>query len=1085
MSQRTPKPKAQPPNPEFKAIQKQWAKAKREADKHKAQAAATSGQATRDEQKRLDKLEEQQGKIDTARKRGFERKWNWTFAFWTWVLAIHALAIYLFTSGFLLTRLMLPDISKCDAPPIADSASSKAPLNVNQGCWHPKTFDRAVVVLIDALRYDFTVPFAEDQAHAFHNAFPFLYESSVQNPSNAFLRPFIADPPTTTLQRIKGLTTGTLPTFMDAGSNFAGTAIDEDNLLMQLRDAGKKIAHLGDNTWWALFPEYFEANISKAYDSFNVWDLHTVDNGVIDNIFPLIESGRKQKDQWDLLIGHCLGVDHAGHRYGPDHAAMTSKLKQMDEFVRKLAASIDDDTLLVVMGDHGMDSKGDHGGESDDEVEAALWMYSKRPVFGRTDPAFKIPPPTAKSHRVNQIDLVPTLSLLLGVPIPYNNLGRPIEEAFIGPKNNNWKSLAAASRMASSGIERYQASYFEARGMTQSIEEGSPSKLWERALALASGSREEYNAFTAFQEETLQVCKGLWARFDVKRMIAGVVVAAIGVVVLLMYSSRDPDEDYAVTNDIELDFAEKQLELLGVKSEDDLDTSGDLEFHRDLVSGIWDLRVILALVISFGVAFVRKEPMEALVSGGTTTLLIALVVSVFHMTKTLHQVGKTLLNIVPDNIWGWMAFVFTLGQSIGFASNSFTVWEDSILLFFITTFGIVSVVKSFRLESTVDRTLSIYHSVSFIILSRLASFSKLCREEQMPFCTSTYYASTTSSTSAPWQLAIPVIVSLALPSIIKSFITPSKSWAGLMPTWVTGVFRFGLFTAAAYWIIDAADNGEWLAGRVSSEILKSFGRYVAQLGLAVGFIAGSTAFIWAPPCVEVVSTAPQVSGPKQPQARVTILGYGNAHGARYLMLILNLVVGISVVTKPMGIGSLGLMLWQILALAEIVDRLGIKSEAIGPVMLAMLGNFYYFRTGHQATLASLQWDAAFIPLETIRYPWTPLIVALNTFGPQIIAAASVPLVTSLWNVGPKQKGVLDSVSRGLGAFVAYYAVEALASMGFAGWLRRHLMLYRVFNPRFMMGALLLLVVDVLGIWVALLGVRGNTLSVGEVFGFAD
>ena len=56
---------------------------------------------------------------------------------------------------------------------------------------------------------------------------------------------------------------------------------------------------------------------------------------------------------------------------------MTAKLQQMDEFIRRLTATIDEDTLLVVMGDHGMDSKGDHGGESDDEVEAALWMYSK------------------------------------------------------------------------------------------------------------------------------------------------------------------------------------------------------------------------------------------------------------------------------------------------------------------------------------------------------------------------------------------------------------------------------------------------------------------------------------------------------------------------------------------------------------------------------------------------------------------------------------------------------------------------------------------------------------------------------------
>src|SRR5208282_561107 len=157
--------------------------------------------------------------------------------------------------------------------------------DVTKGCWHPKTYNKAVVIIIDALRYDFTVPFnatpENGPAQSYHNAMPVLWEISVREPHNAFLLPFIADPPTTTLQRLKGLTTGTLPTFVDAGSNFAGTAIEEDNVLLQLRKVGKTLVHLGDDTWNSLFPGYFHPNLTHAYDSFNVRDLHTVDNGVI------------------------------------------------------------------------------------------------------------------------------------------------------------------------------------------------------------------------------------------------------------------------------------------------------------------------------------------------------------------------------------------------------------------------------------------------------------------------------------------------------------------------------------------------------------------------------------------------------------------------------------------------------------------------------------------------------------------------------------------------------------------------------------------------------------------------------------
>lgn len=39
------------------------------------------------------------------------------------------------------------------------------------------------------------------------------------------------------------------------------------------------------------------------------------------------------------------------------------------------------DTLLVVMGDHGMTDTGDHGGESQKETDAALFLYSSSSLF--------------------------------------------------------------------------------------------------------------------------------------------------------------------------------------------------------------------------------------------------------------------------------------------------------------------------------------------------------------------------------------------------------------------------------------------------------------------------------------------------------------------------------------------------------------------------------------------------------------------------------------------------------------------------------------------------------------------------------
>ena len=85
------------------------------------------------------------------------------------------------------------------------------------------------------------------------------------------------------LIRLKGLTTGSIPTFIDISSNFASYEIDEDNIIDQMIDRGRKVVFAGDDTWLSLFPNRFTRNYS--YPSFDVWDLDTVDRGVEKHLF--------------------------------------------------------------------------------------------------------------------------------------------------------------------------------------------------------------------------------------------------------------------------------------------------------------------------------------------------------------------------------------------------------------------------------------------------------------------------------------------------------------------------------------------------------------------------------------------------------------------------------------------------------------------------------------------------------------------------------------------------------------------------------------------------------------------------------
>jgi phosphatidylinositol glycan class O len=305
---------------------------------------------------------------------------------------------------------------------------------------------------------------------------------------------------------------------------------------------------------------------------------------------------------------------------------------------------------------------------------------------------------------------------------------------------------------------------------------------------------------------------------------------------------------------------------------------------------------------------------------------------------------------------------------------------------------------------------------------------------------------------------------------------PTHSYVGLAPAWVGVFFRGLLLLASAYWLFDAADNNDgWLWAWLPSGAAKAAGVWTARTLLVLALVAGTTAFAYSAPAVDILH------GPD----RIAILGLGNASGSHYLFLPLNLVAAGVLISKPMGGGALALMLWQALTLAELANLLALKTHPVSAVVLGLMGNFYYFGTGHQAVLSTIQWDSAFVPLYELRYPWSPLLVAGNTFAGHIMAAACVPLLV-LWREGARRRGALEHVARrAMAPLVGYFAVEALASMVFAGWLRRHLMLYRVFGPRFMMAAAVLVVVELCAVVISLGGVRATTASVGEVLGWAD
>ncbi|KAE8143234.1 alkaline-phosphatase-like protein [Aspergillus pseudotamarii] len=925
-------------------------------------------------------------------------------------VVVHAVGLYFFTKGFLSSRRVLENSSTCTRPllPAFPRYESSYLQSTQSGCWMPRSFDKAVILVIDALRYDFAVPHApqssgNDAYQPFHNALTILHEKATQEPQNAVLFPFIADPPTTTLQRLKGLMTGTLPTFIEAGSNFAGSALSEDNFVTQLQKAGKRLVHLGDDTWTKLFPNHFLPNLSRAYDSFLVADLHTVDQGVREHLIPLI---KHRQDEWDVIFGHLLGVDHVGHRFGPAHPEMCNKLKEMNCVIGEIVNSIDENTLLVVLGDHGMDEHGNHGGETENEVQAALWMYTRRKHFGHLLVHPQEPASYLNKSAVYQIDFVSTLSLLLGVPIPFNSLGSPMKEAFLGAAGDNWGQLVRAYMLSIAQIERFHREYSirmkNARHSLEHNHTNSPRRvsLQEFDFQDKESLKTLYHQLCDYQGNILKHYKRIWAQFNIAYMIEGLTILSFGAVALLL--------------------------RVCVWGQCNLRPSAS---SRAIKIGA---ATSIATYLIHIVIFEPEEPRatDALILGATMSSLM-LFTCRFHLFGMIQAPTKFQMPTFLDAI----AIAFTILLSIGFASNSYTIWEDQIVLTFLATFGIYTISMSYRTWDRRQNILGALLSVSFMALARVVSISRYCREEQLPFCVTTYHR---LGNAMSWELLIPYVTVILIPLVTQIAFGSDLISRNLgVWTWCHIGIPIALFFNAVYWTLDSANRNGWLEGSPFNMLSKGPRIFFSQATLVTTIAGSGMALI-----TERTTTMTPV---------------------RYNMIITTSILVISIlVSGPMGGGSLSILYFQILSLRKLLNHS--QNGSIGPTIAALLGTLHFFGTGHNATLSSIQWEAAYILSQDLHYPWSSLLVTLNTFAGPIVAAFSIPLIISR-DVQPQE---VHSVTNSFAIHILIYSVWALSTAIWASVLRRHLMLFAIFCPRFLMAGALLLIIDVIAIIISLI-----------------
>ncbi|KAF7727050.1 mannose-ethanolamine phosphotransferase gpi13 [Apophysomyces ossiformis] len=899
-------------------------------------------------------------------------------------------------------------------------------------------------MVIDALRFDFLLhmPNATAANPFFHNHMPIIQHLRQTRPSSSLLFQSRADPPTTTTQRIKGIMTGSLPTFIDAGSNFASSAVGEDHLLRHLNDQFKNIYFMGDDTWMHLFPESLNRT-DRVFgsDSFKMFDLHTVDNRILSRLWPLMD---QPDNEWEIAIMHFLGVDHCGHTYGPSHFHMTRKLTQMNGVIERLISHIDEDTLFVLMGDHGMSVEGDHGGESPEEVMSGLFVYSGRNLtmahmdtdhaeyyarffqrihsiraealgYDFTSITERLGYNASAYPMISQIHLVPTLSYLLNMPIPFGNLGGLIPDLLMpAPPLSLNKATALFHMMEQFRMNTLQVYDYLTHYYRQTQHPGfSPQKLapmlqhlyraeksvldmskWpsfsaaannlpvadddEELLAMLEQTILEYDKFLM---GTIKYCEAIWAQFDVGCMCVGIVLLCLSTCANLWLIQKRRTT-----------------------------------FQFALSMATW------TSAFGFGMAVLRYtalpgfmrnrgwfEKMELLDWMG-----ISLAMAMAMMTSTMDY-GR--YSILRDG-WSWVILIVAVTcQGITLASNSFVIWEDRIIRFLLATLCLWLI---FRIINRGDPLKRIGTPLCILAWVRLTGLTGQCREEQFPHCVYIHNGHINTNT---YIYGVFVFYLVLMRVLSQRF--AKRAGKGMLKTTLHQISLCIVFVRLAVDVYDSSHD---------SQLIEQFS---AVVGVSQGWLQ-SILNVHAPRIVYAGTAGiTAISMSKTSQTGEDIVSKRREFwGILYLWSTM-----LAMLQKPLG----SLIVLSIPCLIELLAN----EESDLLIRLALthcLGHHVFFVTGHQVIFTSLPWKAAFIGFDDMSYYGGAILVLLSTLTGYILAWISWAVILAEDQGEKRQPFML--------LLVIFQSIPTFLSAIFILVLRRHLMTWKIFAPRFLLQAIL-------------------------------
>ncbi len=264
----------------------------------------------------------------------------------------------------------------------------------------PALANRVVLVVLDGLRTDRAVELPAMRSLAGRGASGTVRVAlpSLSNPARA------------------ALVSGAWPAVSGVTNNSAFDPPPIQSLFSLARRRGIESAVIGTGFWRRAFGEQIDVihAFTRPPDSMEVEALTAWQTQACDEALEHLGASSAALRVVGLLAG-----DDAGHEYGGESEGYRAVTAVVDRCLGRLVDRLGHDATIVAVSDHGHVDRwghGGHGGEEPEVLHAPFAMAGQG--VRRADP-----------FDAELVDIAPTVSVLLGLPIPANNQGRVLWDA--------------------------------------------------------------------------------------------------------------------------------------------------------------------------------------------------------------------------------------------------------------------------------------------------------------------------------------------------------------------------------------------------------------------------------------------------------------------------------------------------------------------------------------------------------------------------------------------------------------------------------------------------------------------------------